>query len=147
MGETKLWMSSNCSSGGPRRSTCSVHILGKHTYETFYHKVSSDSMRIWVDKIHEFQYAGKNFTVLCCKAVSAKEWASSLLTPPIENIRMTVLLIKRLNLNWYLTNSLKVGFILNMLTTGAEFYRSILIIFQNNYVEQITNPRPTNKLQ
>ena len=97
--------------------------------------------------IHEFQYAGKNFTVLCCKAVIVKVWASSLLTPPIENIRMTVLLIKRLNLNWYLTNSLKVGFILNMLTTGAEFYRSILIIFQNNYVEQITNPRPTNKLQ
>ena len=31
--------------------------MGRHVYETFYHKVSGDLMRIWMPKIADFQYA------------------------------------------------------------------------------------------
>ena len=31
--------------------------MGKHIYETFYRKVSGDSMRMWIPKITDFRYA------------------------------------------------------------------------------------------
>ena len=57
LGHTKLQMSENYFGGDPRRFTYSIRLIGNHIYETFYHKISGDSMRQWVYKIPEFQYA------------------------------------------------------------------------------------------
>ena len=39
--------------GDPRRFTYAIQIIADHIYNTVYHMVSSDLMRIWVDKIDE----------------------------------------------------------------------------------------------
>ena len=57
LGETKLRMSQNYFGGDPRRFTYSIRLISKHIYTTFYHKISGDSMRMWANKIPQFQYA------------------------------------------------------------------------------------------
>ena len=57
LGDTKLKMSINHFGGDPRRFTYSIRLIGKHIYETCYHKVSGDSMRMWMPKIADFRYA------------------------------------------------------------------------------------------
>ena len=57
LGDTKLRMAINHFGGDPRRFTYSIRLMGKHIYETFYHKVSGDSIRMWMPKIIDFRYA------------------------------------------------------------------------------------------
>ena len=56
LGETKLRMSHNYFVGDSRRFTYSIYLMGKHIHETFYHKISGDSMRMQVYKTPGFQY-------------------------------------------------------------------------------------------
>ena len=56
LGDTKLKLSQNYFGGDPRRFTYSIRLVGIHFYEMFYHKVSGDSMRMWMDKFEEFRY-------------------------------------------------------------------------------------------
>ena len=57
LGPTKLQLSQNYFGGDPRRFTYSIRLIAKHIYTNFYHKISGDSMRMWVQSIPEFQYA------------------------------------------------------------------------------------------
>ena len=57
IGETKLRMSRNYFGGDPRRFTYSIRIMTNHLYGTFYHKISGDSMRIWMPHINSFRRA------------------------------------------------------------------------------------------
>ena len=56
-GPTKLQLSQIYFGGDPRRFTYSIRLVAQHIYKTFYHKISGDSMRMWVSQIPEFQYA------------------------------------------------------------------------------------------
>ena len=56
-GPTKLQLSQNYFGGDPRRFTYSIRLVTKHIYTNFYHKISGDSMRMWIHQIPEFQYA------------------------------------------------------------------------------------------
>ena len=55
IGETKLRMSSNYFGGDPRRFTYSIRIMNEYLYTTFYHKITGDSMRMWLPQINEFR--------------------------------------------------------------------------------------------
>ena len=57
VGGTKLQMSANMFGGDPRRFTYSIRLMSDHIYSTFYHKISGDSMRMWILQIHQFRYA------------------------------------------------------------------------------------------
>ena len=57
IGETKLRMSKNYFGGDPRRFTYSIRLMNNHLYDKFYHKVSGDSMRLWVPYINSFRFA------------------------------------------------------------------------------------------
>ena len=57
VGETKLRMSRNYFGGDPRRFTYSIRIMTRHIYNNFYHKISGDSMRIWMPQIKNFRLA------------------------------------------------------------------------------------------
>jgi hypothetical protein len=57
MGETKLKMSRNYFGGDPRRFTYSIRLMTDHIYDTFYHKISGDSMRYWIPSIPDFRLA------------------------------------------------------------------------------------------
>lgn len=57
LGDNKLNMSLNYFGGDPRRFTYSIRIIADHLYNTFYHKISGDSMRMWLDSIEDFRYA------------------------------------------------------------------------------------------
>lgn len=57
IGETKLRMSSNYFGGDPRRFTYSIRIMNEYLYTTFYHKITGDSMRMWLPQINEFRLA------------------------------------------------------------------------------------------
>ena len=68
IGETKLRMSSNYFGEYPRRLTYSIRIVTKYIYNTFYHKITRDSMRLWIPQIDEFRLAiwkkiNKGYTV------------------------------------------------------------------------------------
>ena len=56
-GGTKLEMSRNMFGGDSRRFTYSIRYISDHLYKTFYHKVSGDSMRMWVPHIESFRRA------------------------------------------------------------------------------------------
>lgn len=43
--------------GDPRRYTYHVRAISDHLYNTFYHKISGDSMRMWVDCIDDCRMA------------------------------------------------------------------------------------------
>jgi len=50
-------MSQNQFGGDPRRFTYStIRLASDHLYQTFYHKISGDSMRMWVGHIDGFWY-------------------------------------------------------------------------------------------
>ena len=57
MGEKKLKMSCNYSGGDPRRFTYSIRLMTNHIYETFYYKISGDSMRYWIPSVPSFRLA------------------------------------------------------------------------------------------
>ena len=57
IGETKLRMSTNYFGGDPRRFTYSIRIMTRHIYNTFYHKISGDSMRMWMPYVDSFRMA------------------------------------------------------------------------------------------
>ena len=57
IGETKLRMSRNYFGGDPRRFTYSIRIMTNHLYDTFYHKITGDSMRMWLPQINSFRHA------------------------------------------------------------------------------------------
>ena len=38
-------------------SKCWIDPLIKNLYSTFYHKISGDSMRMWIGQVHEFRSA------------------------------------------------------------------------------------------
>ena len=48
IGEMKLRMSSSYFGGDPRRFTYSIFIMTNHIYNTFYHKITGDLMRLWL---------------------------------------------------------------------------------------------------
>ena len=54
-GESKLRMSTSYFGGDPRRFTYSVRLIIDHLYHHFYHKISGDSMQMWVDQIKDFR--------------------------------------------------------------------------------------------
>ena len=56
-GGTKLQMSTQKFGGDPRRFTYSIRLITDHLYTNFYHKVSGDSMRMWLPHIDSFRYA------------------------------------------------------------------------------------------
>ena len=41
--------------GDPRVFTHCVRAISNHLYRHFYHKITGDSMRIWVDSIDQFR--------------------------------------------------------------------------------------------
>ena len=53
---TKLRLS-NKFGGDPRRITYSIRAITNHLYKNFYHKVSGDSMRMWLPFILNFRHA------------------------------------------------------------------------------------------
>ena len=57
IGETKLRMSRNYFGGDPRRFTYSIRLMTRHIYNNFYHKISGDSMRMWMSQIKIFRLA------------------------------------------------------------------------------------------
>jgi len=57
IGETKLRMSRNYFGGDPRRFTYSIRLITRHIYNNFYHKISGDSMRMWMSQIKNFRLA------------------------------------------------------------------------------------------
>ena len=57
VGGTKLQMSTNKFGGDPRRFTYAIRLVTNHIYKTFYHKISGDSMRMWIPSINDFKYA------------------------------------------------------------------------------------------
>ena len=57
IGETKLRMSRNYFGGDPRRFTYSIRLVTRHIYQHFYHKISGDSMRMWMSQAKNFQLA------------------------------------------------------------------------------------------
>ena len=57
IGETKLRMSNNYFGGDPRRFTYSIRIMTNHIYNTFYHKITGGSMRLWLPQIDDFRLA------------------------------------------------------------------------------------------
>ena len=54
LGESKLKMSQNYFGGDSRRFTYSIRLITNHIYNTFYHKISGDSMAIWIPRISAF---------------------------------------------------------------------------------------------
>ena len=56
-GGTRLQMSQNIFGGDPRRFTYSIRLVTDHLYKTFYHKISGDSLRMWMPHMDEFRYA------------------------------------------------------------------------------------------
>ena len=56
-GDTKLKLSRNYFGGDPRRFTYSVRMMNEHLYDTFYHKISGDSMRMWMPYVTDFRRA------------------------------------------------------------------------------------------
>ena len=56
-GDTKLRMSKNDVGGDPRHFTRSIRLLNNHMYDTFYHKISGDSIRMWISHLDNFSYA------------------------------------------------------------------------------------------
>ena len=56
-GWTKLQMSTNKFGGDPRRFTYSIRIMTDHLYNNFYHKISGDSMRMWIPNVNSFRHA------------------------------------------------------------------------------------------
>ena len=54
IGESKLLMSRNYFGGDPRRFTYSIRIMNNHLYDNFYHKISGDSMRMWIPHVDSF---------------------------------------------------------------------------------------------
>ena len=57
LGETKLRMSTNYFGGDPRRFTYTIRMVTNHIYSKFYHKISGDSMRMWIEQITDFRHA------------------------------------------------------------------------------------------
>ena len=57
IGETKLRMSSNYFGGDPRRFTYSIRIMTNQIYNILYHKITGESMRIWLPQIDDFSLA------------------------------------------------------------------------------------------
>ena len=57
IGEMKLRMSTNYFGGDPRRFTYSIRIITQHIYNTFYHKISGNSMRMWMPYVTDFRRA------------------------------------------------------------------------------------------
>ena len=56
-GETQLKSSQNYFGVDPRRFTYhSIYLVETHVYEFVYHKVSKDSMRMWMNKIEDVRY-------------------------------------------------------------------------------------------
>jgi len=43
--------------GDPRRFSFAIHAIVQHLYDTFYHKISGNSMQQWLPSIHAFRYA------------------------------------------------------------------------------------------
>ena len=56
-GESKLLLSRNYFGGDPRRFTYSIRMMTNHLYDNFYHKISGDSMRMWIPHIDSFRFA------------------------------------------------------------------------------------------
>ena len=50
-------MSRNYFGGDPRRFTYSVRMITEHSYKTFYHEISGDSMHMWMPYVKDFRYA------------------------------------------------------------------------------------------
>ena len=57
IGETKSRMSRNYFGSDPRRFTYSIRIMTRHIYQSFYHKISGDSMRMWMPEVKNFRLA------------------------------------------------------------------------------------------
>ena len=57
IGETKVRMSSNYFGGDPRRFIYSIRLMTDHLYDTFYQKISGDSMIMWMTYIDSFRLA------------------------------------------------------------------------------------------
>ena len=55
LGLTKLQLSLHYFGGDPRRFSYSIRAIGSYLYNTFYHKISGDSLRQWMPYIHEFR--------------------------------------------------------------------------------------------
>ena len=55
LGVTKLQMFLFYFGGDPRRFTYSIRCVTSFLYSKFYHKISGNSMRQWVGKIHQFR--------------------------------------------------------------------------------------------
>ena len=47
-GEGKLWLSRSHFGGDPCHFTYSIRMMTTHLYNTFYNKISGDSMRMWM---------------------------------------------------------------------------------------------------
>ena len=43
--------------GDPRLFTHYIRAITDHLYTNFYHKISGDSMRMWIDQVDEFRWA------------------------------------------------------------------------------------------
>ena len=63
LGITKLQLSLYYFGGDPRRFSYSIRVFGKFLFHTFYHKISGDSMRMWVNRITDFRRAIWNSVV------------------------------------------------------------------------------------
>ena len=57
LGLTKLQLSLYHFGGDPRRFTYTIRAIGHFLYETFYHKISGDSMRQWLPHLDSFRDA------------------------------------------------------------------------------------------
>ena len=57
IGETKLRMSRNYFGGNPRRFTYSIRLMTRHIYQNVYHKISGDSMRMWIPEVKKYRLA------------------------------------------------------------------------------------------
>ena len=50
-------MNENQFGGDTRRFTYSIRMLTSHLYDTFYHKISGESLQMWIPHIQNFRYA------------------------------------------------------------------------------------------
>ena len=50
-------MGQNDFGGNPCRFIYSIRLITNHIYTTFYHKISGDSMRMWISHINTFRHA------------------------------------------------------------------------------------------
>jgi hypothetical protein len=74
-GQPFTWMAKYVFGGDPREYTFMVRAFTNHLYETFYHKISGNSMEYWIPHVHDFRRAIWNRLVRgCVTTIDYDEW-------------------------------------------------------------------------